>query len=227
MFGLNRHHHHTTIYYFSFFLGTESESLSQHAQTTTATTAATTSNGLNKANNNINNHHHHHHEEQLKQQQQQKPFGLNGYAKTIINSAVNYVQKGGSDTQNNNDVGGYVDSTTTTTTDLETPAMLKKVNNLKLQPPSPAYDRYPKVGTMKVYPITTPDRDEPKLDNTQIIQVIQSSCSQLMTVRKMLTLIFLRIISGNSIVVATIRLLTCNYNVRNMVFSCFCCLLSF
>lgn len=34
----------------------------------------------------------------------------------------------------------------------------------KLQPPSPMFDRYPKaIGTLKVYPITTPDRDEPKV----------------------------------------------------------------
>lgn len=186
---INNDHH------LSSYLGAES-SVQEHSQTTTIIT--TKSNGLNKANNNINNLHHHHQsstsvttplphqEEQLKQK---KLFGLNGFVKTITNSAVNYVQNttssadkamkgsssggGSSDTQNNN--VGYVD---TTTSDLETPAMLKKVNNLKLQPPSPAYDRYPKVGTMKVYPITTPDRVEPnKLDNnTQIIQVIQSSC---------------------------------------------------
>lgn len=134
----------------------------------------------------MNDHVVHHQQEQQQEQLQgqNKMFGLNGFVKNITNNVVNYVQhtglnvdkisKGGSscgsDTQNNN-VGFE-----SVVTDLETPGMLKKLNNLKLQPPSPMYDRYPKVGTMKVYPITTPDREEPKLDNT-VIQVIQESCS--------------------------------------------------
>lgn len=38
----------------------------------------------------------------------------------------------------------------------------------KLKPPSPAYDRFPKPmgGVMKVFPITTPDRDEPMVSTS-------------------------------------------------------------
>lgn len=37
----------------------------------------------------------------------------------------------------------------------------------RIQPPSPMFDRYPKAaGALKVYPITTPDKDEPMVSET-------------------------------------------------------------
>lgn len=103
---------------------------------------------------------------------------LNGFTKnsTPINNSVNFAQnnttsdklKGGGggaatgDTKNNNlnSSTNYVNVTDFDLPNLEAP---KKVNNVKLHLPSPMYDRYPSkvLGQMKVYPITTPDKEEP------------------------------------------------------------------
>ncbi|XP_063698882.1 pleckstrin homology-like domain family B member 1 [Culicoides brevitarsis] len=114
---------------------------------------------------------------------------LNGFAKnsTPINNSVNFAQNnttsdklrgiggggGGAvtsttttgDTKNNNlnSATAYANVTADYDYDLPNLEAPKKVNNVKLHLPSPAYDRYPSknLGQMKVYPITTPDRDEP------------------------------------------------------------------
>lgn len=106
---------------------------------------------------------------------------LNGFTKnsTPINNSVNFAQnnttsdklKGGTatgDTKNNNlnsSSSAYVNVTDFDLPNLEAP---KKVNNVKLHLPSPMYDRYPSknLGQMKVYPITTPDKEEPGQGNS-------------------------------------------------------------
>lgn len=104
---------------------------------------------------------------------------LNGFTKnsTPINNSVNFAQNnttsdklkggggggGGNDTKNNNLTSSSSAYTNVTDFDLPNLEAPKKVNNVKLHLPSPMYDRYPSksLGQMKVYPITTPDKEAP------------------------------------------------------------------